>query len=374
MRIAVIGVGASGASTLRFIVAGGHEAVGYEQFSLGHAMGSSHGTSRLIRRTYPDAFHTRWMEEAYRLWAELESEAGEELFVRCGGLTFAVEGEPTLESTRTSLVEAGIAHRLLSRGEVAEEYPAIDIGVGASAIHQEDSGFLRADRCIAAQIASARAGGAEIREHSVVESIEERQGAVFVSTLEGTDRFDAAIVTAGPWVLRLLQVPGLIVRTELRQVVYLEVGGDPAAFSPGRLPVWIEHPADMYGFPEDGVAQGIKIASHHAGHVFDPTRGERPVMEEALEEVRLYAMKRFPGLSGRVLSARSCLYTITPDERFILDHVSASGRLVVCSGCSGHGFKFTVLLGRIAADMAVGGLWTKPTGNDWALRRFLRSG
>ena len=99
MKIAVIGVGGSGAAALRFLAKAGHEVTGYEQFGLRHAMGSSHGHSRIIRYSYPDIFHTRQMAPAYALWNELEQEYGSELFVRCGGITFGPDGSGIPGST-----------------------------------------------------------------------------------------------------------------------------------------------------------------------------------------------------------------------------------------------------------------------------------
>lgn len=369
MKVAVIGVGGSGSAALRFLSAAGHDVTGFERFSLGHALGSSHGTSRLIRRTYPDAFHTALMDDAYRLWDDLEKECDEELLVRSGGITFGPTGDPQLEATEKSLLDAGIGYEKLDRSECSARFPAIDIGNGSIAIFQKDSGFLRADRCLTSQVASAKANGARIREHCPVLALEENAGKVFVSTAGETEAFDAAIVTAGPWAGGLFKQADLPLKTALRQVVYLAIDGDPQRFAPSSLPVWIEHPSDFYGFPSDGVTPGIKIASHHAGRDFDPDEPDRPVMEDALRLVRDHAMKRFPGLSGEILSSRSCLYTITPDERFIVDFASRSGRLVVCSGCSGHGFKFTVLLGKIAAEMATSGK-SDPKFAPWTIGRF----
>ena len=369
MKVAVIGVGGSGSAALRCLAKAGHEATGYEQFGLGHALGSSHGHSRLIRHAYPDAFHTRLMARAYPLWDELEQEHGDELFVRCGGITFGPAGDQTLESTRLELLAAGIDHEILSRDETSDRFPAIDIGAGATAIYQRDSGFLRASRCVLAQVAIATAHGATIREHSPVLRIEEKAGRMFVSTAGETESFDAVIVTAGPWLGKVLAPLRLPLRTALRQVVYHTIARRAEAFTPDRLPVWIEHPADFYGFPADGEVDGIKIASHNAGTDFDPGQPDRPLMHEPLHQVIEHAMMRFPDLSSEVVSSQSCLYTITPDERFILDFAPGSRRLVICSGCSGHGFKFTILLGEIAAAMATGST-RDPSPIAWRLDRF----
>jgi sarcosine oxidase len=369
MKIAVIGSGGSGSAALRFLARDGHEAVGFERLTPGHAMGSSHGHSRIIRRSYPDRFHTRMMARAYRLWDELEEESGEELFVRCGGITFGPAGDPTLESTRRALVDEGLEFNTLSREETAARFPAIDIGGGSTALFQAESGFLRATRCVLAQVRLAEASGARIHRNTPVLGIEEQDRHVLVSTAGATEAFDAVIVTAGPWLGKLLAPLGLPLRTALRQVVYLGIAGDAEDFAPERLPVWIEHPSDHYGFPGDGEVAGIKVASHDGGVDFDPDQPDRPRMDRPLGEVVEHAMKRFPGLSGEVVATQSCLYTITPDERFIIDHAPGSRRVVVCSGCSGHGVKVTVLLGQLCTAMARGED-RDPDADPWRLDRF----
>ncbi|RYD37210.1 MAG: FAD-dependent oxidoreductase, partial [Verrucomicrobiaceae bacterium] len=136
--------------------------------------------------------------------------------------------------------------------------------------------------------------------------------------------------------------------------------------------VWINHPSDHYGFPPDGEVSGIKMASHGAGMPYDPDQPDRPVMPEHLEALAAKASSLLPDLSGEIVSSQSCLYTITPDEHFIVDHAPGSRRIMLCSGCSGHGFKFTILLGRLLADMATG---TKgqPVPDEWRLGRFNRA-
>jgi len=60
---------------------------------------------------------------------------------------------------------------------------------------------------------------------------------------------------------------------------------------------------------------------------------------------------RLPGLDPAGLAAETCLYTMTPDEDFVLD---TAGPLVIGGGCSGHAFKFGPLLGEFLADLALG--------------------
>lgn len=369
MKIAVIGTGGSGSAALRFLAKDGHEVVGFEQFAIGHAMGSSHGHSRIIRHSYPDEFHTRLMRRAYDLWEDLEQESGEDLLVKCGGITFGPADDPTLQATIRSLVSTGIDHEILNREQCAERFPAIDIGEGAIAAYQKDSGFLRSTRCVRAQVDIAMKHGAEVREHAPVTSVEEQDGRVIVFTEETTEEYDAAIITAGPWIGKLLAPLNLPITVALRQVAYFSIRRNPENFAPGKLPVWIEHPSDHYGFPCDGQMDGIKIASHDAGMPYDPDEPGRPAMPEFLESLAQKANGLFPDLSGDIVSSQSCLYTITPDEHFIVDRAPGSSRVLLCSGCSGHGFKFTILLGRMMADMATDtDRGASPDG--WRVARF----
>src|ERR1043165_6229430 len=110
MRIAVVGLGAAESAALLEAARAGFEVVGFEQFEVGHELGSSHGASRLIRRTYPDAFHSRWMGRAYDAWSRVEGLTGEDVFVKWGGLPFGPENDATLRATRDALVDCGIAH------------------------------------------------------------------------------------------------------------------------------------------------------------------------------------------------------------------------------------------------------------------------
>ena len=103
MKIAVIGIGGTGSAAVRFLAREGHDATGFEQFALGHARGSSHGESRIIRYTYPDALYTQLMADAYPLWADLEREVEQELFVRCGGLYCGPADNAKVMGTENSL-------------------------------------------------------------------------------------------------------------------------------------------------------------------------------------------------------------------------------------------------------------------------------
>jgi sarcosine oxidase len=68
------------------------------------------------------------------------------------------------------------------------------------------------------------------------------------------------------------------------------------------------------------------------------------------------------------VKAKACLYTVTPDAGFILDHLPQSERIIVASCCSGHGFKHSAAIGEVLADMAQ----NRPTPLDISPFRLAR--
>lgn len=350
----MVGLGGAGAQAARFLAREGARVTGFERFRLGHERGSSHGPSRIIRFAYEDPLYTRLMRRAYPLWDAFEDESGEELFVRCGGLTLGPEEHPRQARVRDALLAQGVPFETLPPDAARERFPALRLRAGEVALHQRDAGFLRASRCVAAAWRLAREAGAELREEAGAGSVSWRGGRAVVATEAGEEDFDACVVAAGAWAGRL--VPGLASRlTVLRQqVVHLEIEGDPAPFGPERLPVWIDSGTHDYGFPADGESPGVKVAHHLDGPEVDPDADDRAV--ELAREAGLVerSRSRLPGLSSRVLHAVACLYTMAPGEDFVIDRVPGAPGLVVASACSGHGFKFTPLAGRLAADLALG--------------------
>ncbi|CAF1262668.1 unnamed protein product [Rotaria sordida] len=362
MKIAVVGLGGTGSAALRHLARSGHQVVGYEQFHIGHVHGSSHGESRMIRYTYPDLLYTQLVGDAYRLWDKLEKDAQEELFVRCGGLYFGHKDNPDIAATERSLIDAQLPYDRLNAEEIKVKYPAFQLQPDEVALYQKDSGFLRATRCVQANIRLAKAYGAIVHERTpvieIVSSSENGKILVRCSSDDTIDEeFDRVIVTAGPWMSRLFKDLNLPLRLTRQQIVYLNINDHEEYFqADGTFPVWIDCDANnCYGFPSDGQIEGIKLASDDLGEtITDLDAHRRPVDDDYIDQMRQYAEKRFPNLGKNVTHSQTCIYTNTPNADFIIDHVPNQPNIFLVSGCSGHGFKFTILLGKIIAMLAIG--------------------
>ena len=233
-------------------------------------------------------------------------------------------------------------------------------------------GYARASRCVRTAARLARQQGATLHEHTPVARIEADANGVHVTTQAGgIVAGDRLLLTAGPWTGPRLadfgvSVPLVVTR---QAYVHLEPTSHAEAFAVGRFPVWIDASTNFYGFPRLGDVPGVKLALHEHGIVTTPETVEREVTEADSETIRRYAHTRFPWLGDAVVYSKVCLYTNTPNEDFIIDAVPGLPHTFVVGGLSGHGFKFTPLLGQILADLATG----TPIAYDLARFRLLDS-
>ncbi len=356
MRVAVIGIGGVGSAACRHLAKAGHTVVGFEQFAIGHRHGSSHGESRIIRYAYPDLLYTQMMRSAYDLWRDLQVESVEELLVPCGGLLIGRPENPLVVQTTQALRESATPFETLSPQQSSQRFEAIALQPHEIALYQPDAGYLRSSRCVLANVRSARAHGAQIFENTEVTEIVERDGqaAVRLASHE-LAVFDGIIVTAGAWSAKLLPHLKLPLRVGRRQVIYLQIQDHYELFAVGKFPVWIDAETLYYGFPADGQIAGIKLASHTLGPDIDPDSGSRAICDAITADAVAQAKRRLRYVGATVEYAQTCLYTSTSNEDFILDFVPNISNVCVVSACSGHGFKFTVLMGKICAMLVTGG-------------------
>lgn len=356
MRVAVIGLGGTGTAAARFLAADGHTVVGYEQFHLNHDRGSSYGASRIIRRVYPDPLYASLMDAAYPLWHELERESGDSLLLQCGGFFFGTEGHEEMVGVENALTEVGVPYQRWSAAEAGKHVPPFRLTAEEYGVFEPESGLLRASRCVLANARGARALGADLREGVRIEAIEPATSGVIVKADGVAETFDRVLVTAGPWMGAMLAPwVTLPLRVSRQQYAHFEVLGDRAAFAPDRFPVWIDMERHFYGFPEHDGIPGAKVAYHFGGTTHDPNSPDREPHEEDDTFLRNYLEHRLPEATGPVTVNKVCLYTMTPDTDFIVDRLPGEPSISFISGCSGHGFKFTVLLGRIGATLASDG-------------------
>ena len=98
------------------------------------------------------------------------------------------------------------------------------------------------------------------------------------------------------------------------------------------------------------------MATHGFGPITTPDTVDRVVRpQEAAEMHAEYVAPYLPALARKCVKAVVCLYTILPGDRFLIDFLPESDRIIVASPCSGHGFKHSAALGEALAEMATAG-------------------
>jgi sarcosine oxidase len=342
--VVVIGAGAMGSSAAWWLARLGRDVVLLEQFEQGHARGSSHGGSRIFRLAYPDAEYVALAQAALPLWRELEDDAGVVLLDTTGGLD---HGDPAvIASVADALTARGAAFDLLSPEAAAERWPAM--AFDRSVLLQPDAGRCRADDTVRALQDRAAAHGADVRFSTGPAELVERNDHVVARCREVDLEVEAstALITAGAWVEPVagphVALPPVTVTQE--QVVHF------APRNEGEWPSFIHHGDELvYGLRTPG--EGIKVGGHHTGPAVHGDQRTFDLDPARVELAVRYADRWLPGVDPIPLFGVTCLYTTTPTEDFVVDR---RGPFVVGSPCSGHGFKFTPVIGLMLADLAIG--------------------
>ncbi|CAN5726628.1 N-methyl-L-tryptophan oxidase [soil metagenome] len=369
--VIVAGCGGMGSATAYHLGKRGQSVLGLERFDIPHAMGSSHGVNRIIRLAYyEDPSYVPLLRRAYELWRDLEREAGEQLLSITGSIDASAPDGEVFQGSLRSCKEHDISHEVLSSHALTERFPGYKLPSGHMAVFQQDGGFLLSERCIVAHVHGALKAGAELHGRERVLEWHSNGDSVTVRTSRSTYQAARLVLTAGAWMDHLVPVLAPLLQPE-RQVLAWFQPHSPQLFGPDLFPVFnltVEE-GRYYGFPVYGIP-GFKVGRyHHLGEYIDPETMDREPNDHDEAVLRTFTERYFPGASGPVMTMTTCIFTNTPDEHFIIDSMPGAPNVIVVSPCSGHGFKFSSVIGEIIADLAIQG----DTGHDlslFALDRF----
>lgn len=356
MKVAVVGLGIAGLSICARLALSGHDVSGFEQFDLAHERGSSHGDTRIIRLTPGEGeVFQRLAKRAQPQWRTWEGLAGRPLIEWTGGVMAGPKGSPFIASC-LELAPSPIAPlrgdtlHALTRGYLAmpREWEVL---------RQDDAGVIAAEATRAFLVRQAPRWGANLYANTRVEA------PIDSTTLKinGEAReFDAVIVAGGAWAARLM--PEYAGRLEVKRRIL----GWFSTPEPRMLPILcVDNDEGLYGMP---APRGLYKIGLHAvgGAVDDPDVVREPDEKDAEmlgEQIRLHFPKHDP---TPVRMAR-CLYTVTPDEHFLIAQSAAHERVLLFSACSGHGFKYAPVFGELAEE------WLKGEHSS-ELNAFMRIG
>ena len=352
--VIIIGLGATGGAALYHLAKSGSRVLGLDQFTPPHNRGSSHGHTRIYRQAYFEApVYVPMALRALELWHDLEAETYRRLFRNTGALTIAREDEALLVGARTSAAEHGIAHELLSREETLRRFPAFTPPRDTISLFEPTAGVLFADLCVETHLAVAKLVGAEMHFDECATSIEQRaDGTVVVKTSKATYEAGCAIVAAGAWGPRLLNLEHAFHVT--RETVHWFSSVSPNALA-DNCPVSLIALDDgrmFYSIPDFG--DGFKAGLHHTGRTGDAHLAPEIVSAEDAATVATAMKQVAPGGAGALRASIPCFYTTTADQHFAIGPLPWARNIILAAACSGHGFKFAPAIGEAVAQMARG--------------------
>jgi sarcosine oxidase len=369
----VLGVGGFGSGALYHLARRGVRVLGIEQFTVAHDRGSSHGETRIIRKAYfehPD--YVPLLHRAYDLWHDLERETGRTLLHPAG---LFIAGIPTCESVAGTVLAAE-RHKLpierLPALEARRRFPGFVFPDDFEIVFEPQAGYLEVENCVAAHVEVAVRFGAVLHTNETVVAWESDGDRVVVKTDQGEYSAASLIITAGPWAGQVLDecaagdsvqpAWGKLLRVVRKPVFWFEAGEtyDVA----GGTPTYFFETAkgQFYGFPRiDG--RTIKVAEHTFGEdVPDPLSVDRAQHSADLARLGEFLHDHLPTVRPAPDRHSVCMYTKTPDSHFCIDRHPQWKNVAIGAGFSGHGFKFTTVLGEALADLALGGTTKLPVG------------
>ncbi len=370
--VAVVGLGGIGSAALAHCAARGLACVGIEQFGPAHDLGSSHGKSRLIRKAYfEEPAYVPLLERSYDLWRALEAKTGAELLRITGLLTVGQAESQIITGTQGAARKHGLALESLDREEVHLRYPMLELWPDEVALFEADGGVIHPEHSVIAHQRLAQTHGAEIAFGVAMERWRAIDGGFEIFLADGSRiRARKLVLTLGPWFKQTLESLGIPIR--IQRNVQAWFTARTRAYDAGVFPAFLVErknlPAPLYGVPDFG--DGLKAAFHGFGVLTDAQEIDREIEEGRDLEPLVRAMEGWmPDSTATPRGATACMYTLTPDEHFVLDRHPQHRDLILCGGFSGHGFKFAPVIGEIVADLASDG-GTKHEIGFLSLRRF----
>lgn len=357
--VIVVGLGSMGGAAANELAGRGLSVLGLETYQPGHDQGAAHGGTRIIRQSYfEDPAYVPLLFSAYEGFRRLEEESGRDLMRLCGGIYIGHPGSKTFAGSKAAAELHGLPHEVLTAAQIRERFPTMNPHDDALGLYEAEAGYVRPEETVLANVEVARRKGATLRFGEPVMWWGSTDGGVQVRTPQGLYAADQLVITPGAWAPEVLADMSLPLSIE--RMVFHWFAPDTAtvpyeAWSEESHPVYVEQTYDnhqIYGFPmTDGPDGGFKLGFFRLGTPTTAGTVDRTVTEEENRRMQARAQELFPHLTGQTVLAKTCLYSVTPDEHFVIGKHPGHDRVSIACGFSGHGFKFVPVVGEILADL-----------------------
>ena len=357
--VIVAGLGAMGSATAAHCATRGARVLGLERWQPGHAHGSSHGDSRIIRELYFEhPMYVPLVQRAYTRWQELEQKTGTKLLTVTGGLMAGPATSEIVTGTVRSAREHGLPFEMLDAQGIHERFPACCPPEGTVGVVDPRAGHLNPEAGNAAHHAMARTHGAELRFDEGVQSWEADANGVRVTTAQGVYHAATLCLSVGAYLAPLVASLQIPLTVERQVLAWFDPDPGDRTWSAPELGIWAYDNAAgqmSYGFPR--LARGVKMAVMHEGErTADGAAVREAADERDLALIRERCGELLPAIRLAPMREMAvCRFTNTPDLDFVLDWHPAHAQVLVSSPCSGHGYKFASAIGEVSAELLLDG-------------------
>jgi monomeric sarcosine oxidase len=344
--VIVLGTGAMGSATCYYLSKLSNlKILGIDQFSPGHKKGSSCGRTRLFRKAYfEEEKYIPLLLEAEKLWIELEKDIERKVFHQTGLALFSQKNGKKINSILAASKKYQLNIKSLDDKKVQTSFPGIEIPTDWEAIWEPAAGYLEVENCIKSFTEKAASNGVQFQFDTKVESVSYSNGLfkLVIDNREITSK--KLIVSAGGWLRSLL--PDFPMPLTLQRAPQFWFKNATKTV----LPCFAFDLGEqfIYGFPED--EWGVKIASYRpAENIESPDQSQKEFERDDLKWIKYCLDKFLPSMGKVPQNYQTCFYTTTDDENFIFDFYKDDFPALILGGGSGHAFKFSPIIGKLAA-------------------------
>lgn len=357
--VIIVGAGSMGMAAGYYLALEGKSVLLLDSFNPPHDRGAHHGDTRIIRHAYGEG--TSYVPLALRaqqLWFDLERESGRKLFYQTGVLNVGTHDSTFIQQVVASSEAYSLPLQTVDSSKIHTVWPGISLPKGYVGCFESDSGVLKSEECIRAYRELLEHHQVTILTNTSVQDLSIDSAGVTVQTAGESYKGRSLIVTAGAWSSKLLPLMNIHPPLVTKRKTFAWFEADDFLFGEEQFPAFTFETSlgHYYGFPSMGGA-GLKVGRHDGGLPINPDEAipEFGALQEDEEDIRMFLSRFMPLANTKLRKGKTCTYTLTPDENFIIDAHPEYPHIAFAAGFSGHGFKFSSVVGEILCQLVMTG-------------------
>ncbi|WP_078431527.1 N-methyl-L-tryptophan oxidase [Metabacillus halosaccharovorans] len=356
--VIIIGAGSMGMAAGYYLSKSGKKTLLLDSFHPPHNKGSHHGETRIIRYAYAEGEeYVPFILKAQELWNELERDTGKPLFIPTGVLSVGNKESNFIQNTISSSTTYSLPLEVMDPEEVQNRWSGITMPNDFVGCFEPTSGVLKCEESIKAYQKLAEMNGATILSNSRVKEIHIQEEKVTIKTIDKTFYSDSLVVAAGAWSGHLLSMLDLDLPLTPVRKTFAWFDTIEKIYNSNDFPAFAFETSQglYYGFPSvDGA--GLKVGRHDGGERINPDEVMKQFGEivEDREDLIQFLNQYLPEI-GQLKYGKTCMYTLTPDDKFVIDVHPKYSNVAIAAGFSGHGFKFSSAVGQALSNLIVSG-------------------